>query len=154
MEMGIQILLLYILGSIVGGLEYMVYVAGKGYYGEDKYLIVRKGATWALRIAIGCGFASLFTDPISINEFWLYVMGYHFLLALPTQGTYYQFKRWMGGEKLFWFLSHSMNGLIWRGKFHFTSGGGKLRYPILDLYAFVRICLGIVGWLVLTVEYY
>jgi len=152
--MGLQIGLIFILGAIIGGLEYMVYLAGQGYYGEDKHQVVRKGIAWGLRIAVGIGFASFFTNPISTNEFWLYVMAYHFMLALPTQGAYYQLKRLLGGEKLFWYFSHSINGLIWIGKFHFTSNGKKLRYPILDLYAFIRICLGIMGWLILTVEYY
>jgi hypothetical protein len=154
MGFGLQLILIYILGSIIGGLEYMIYMAGKGYYGEDKYQMIRKGVTWSLRLAIGIGLASLFSDPISTNEFCLYAMGYHLLLSLPTQGTYYQLKRWLGGEKLFWFFSHSINGLIWTGNLHFTSEGGKIRYPLLDLYAFMRICLGIMGWLILTVEYY
>lgn len=154
MVIGLQIGLLFLLGAIIGGLEYMVYVAGQGYYGEDKHQVIRKGIAWGLRIAVGIGFASFFTNPISTNEFWLYVMAYHFMLALPTQGAYYQLKRSLGGEKLFWYFSHSINGLIWIGKFHFTSDGGKLRYPILDLYAFIRIVLGVIGWLILTVEYY
>ncbi len=154
MVMGLQILLIYAISSVIGGIEYMFYVAGKGYYGEDKLMIVRKIVTWGLRIAMSIGFANLFTSPISVNEFWLYVCGYHLLSSLPTQGTYYQFKRTIGGEKLFWFLSHSINGLIWTGKFHFTTQGGQVRYPIIDLYAFLRIVAGIFGFIMLTVEHY
>jgi len=154
MVIGLQILLLYIIGSIIGGLAYLFYVAGQGYYGEDRLLIVRKVITWGLRIGVSIGFTKLFTSPISINEFWLFVCAYHLLLSLPTHGTYYQLKRSLGGEKLFWFLSHSINGLLWTGKYHFTSNGGNVRYPLIDLYAFMRIVAGIFGFIMLSVEYY
>jgi hypothetical protein len=154
MVIGLQILLVYTLSMIIAGIEYMIYVAGSGYYGEDRHLVLRKAVAWGLRIAMSIGFASLFTDPISTNEFWLYVFGYHLLSSLPTQGTYYQFKRWFGNEKLFWFFSHSRNGLIWKGKYYFTSDKKDLRFPILDLYAFLRILAGVFGFIMLTVEHF
>ena len=154
MVIGLQILLVYTLSMIIAGIEYMIYVAGSGYYGEDRYLVVRKGVAWSLRIAMSIIFTKLFTYPISTNEFWLFVCGYHLLSSLPTQGAYYQLKRWWGNEKLFWFFSHSRNGIIWTGKYHFVSDKKDLRYPILDLYAFFRIVAGIFGFIMLTVEHY
>ena len=154
MVIGLQILLVYILSFGIAGVEYMIYVAGSGYYGEDRYLVARKGITWALRIAMSIAFTKLFTNPTSTNEFCLFVFAYHLLSSLPTQGAYYQLKRWFGNEKLFWFFSHSRNGLIWTGNYHFVSEKKDLRYPLLDLYAFLRILAGIFGFIILTVEHY
>ena len=154
MVIGLQILLIYVLSFAIACIEYIIYVAGQGFYGEDRYLIARKCVAWGLRIAMSIIFASLFTNPISTNEFWLFVFGYHLLSSLPTQGAYYQLKRWWGGEKLFWFFSHSMNGLIWIGKYHFASDNKNVRHPLIDLYAFLRIVAGIFGFIMLTVEYY
>ena len=141
---------------VIGIIEYCIYEMGKGYYGEDKYLIIRKATAWILRIGMAICMTKIYTNPISVNEFWLFVFGYHFLSSLPTQGTYYQLKRWWGDEVLFHFFSHSINGLIWTGDYYLDADEkqGKFRYPIIDLYAFIRILLGLLGFIMLTVEYY
>jgi len=151
-----EILILYAICVVIGIVEYCFYEIGEGNYGEDRLLVVRKFVTWSLRLGMSIVFAKVCTNPISINEFWLYVCGFHLLSSLPTQGTYYQLKRWFGGETIFHFFSHSINGLIWRGDYFLQTNekNGKLRYPILDLYAFMRIVLGIFGWIMLNIEYY
>ena len=137
-------IILIILGStLIGTLEFGVYQAGEGYYSEDRYLIFRKTLEWVFRIGLGISLTFGFREWISINEFWLFVCGYHLMSSIFTKAIFYQLKRSVNREDYFHALCHSINGLFYIS-----------RNPIIDLYAFVRILLFVLGYIMLNYEYY
>ena len=140
---------------LIGCFSFLMYQLGDGYYGEDRMLISRKFVVWGFRIALAFTLSVLYTNPVSINERCLYICGYHFMSSFFSHATYYQLKRWFGGEVLFHFLCHSTNQLIRSSNFHLDEDTKtKSIYAYLDLYAFIRILLFILGYMMVNVKYY
>jgi len=136
-----------ILGAsfFIGLITFIMYQGGEGYYGEDKFLITRKILGWTLRLVTGVALTFFYTTYISINEFCLFVCGYHFMTSFLSNATYFQLKRMINKEEFFHFFSHSINGILYIG---------SRRSAVIDLYAFIRILLFVLGYLMVNYEYY
>tara|TARA_A100001037_G_scaffold79513_1_gene71502 strand:+ start:3685 stop:4137 length:453 start_codon:yes stop_codon:yes gene_type:complete len=149
----VELLILIGVSIAIGCFSYVMYTMGDGYYGEDRMLISRKILIWIFRIALGVILTLNYKTYISPNELTLFICGYHLMSSIFVNGTYYQLKRWLGKEYVFHFFSHSINALIRKGGFSFDPKA-KSMYSYLDLYAFIRILLFVLGYLMVNYEYY
>ena len=132
------------LSFLFGFIEYGIYRAGVGFYGEDNYVIVGKLFGYLLRFVFSLVFALCFIENSLSIEVLAYSFGFYFVSSLPAKGTYFQLKRFFEKEYTFWFFSHSTNHMI-------KLGGTEL--IILDTCAFVRSILFLFGYIMLFFEY-
>jgi len=130
-----------IFNILYGGVEYIFYLQQQ-FNNNEIFLWGRKIILPFIKILISFIIAYTYSTYEFNNEIFINGFGIYFLGSIFQKGSFFQIRRLLLGEDEFHFFSHSINTLI---------GSGNITW--IDVHAFGRILITILGYSILFIEY-
>jgi len=141
-KMNICIFLIWTLfNSIIGGVEYFLYNQ-QVIQQKESFLWVRKIILPFFKLMVAFIVAYFYTNYEFSNEIFINGFGVYFMGISFHKGVFFQLRRMGLAEEDFHFFSHSINSLI-----------PIKNTTIIDLYAFGRLVLFLLGYSILYIPY-